>query len=452
MARRIDFVGMEKKILIVEDSQVLARAYSLPFLRKGYRVEMTADGRQALQLIRSFQPDVLLLDLVLPKVRGSVLLEAIRSSPEVENLPVIVFTNSLLLPGEEVRIRKLADRFVNKAQTSPEQIIHVVEELLTPVAAKVPETAQALESNLPAVEQQTLLATSAVQTPPPAAAISMPVEPAEETKAAPAPEEAAEVEAFPQTESPIAPVAPPGTEAGPRVPENPASLLHEIETHTRRLLTEQNEDAQGTWLTKIEERLRSLDEVLPRDASGDLGLLLKVFDALVANLSQNRKHRTSSAFRTLLQACPILQRLSRHAQSAGLRREPPLTKTLAVDDSVVSLKAVARALETIPLQCDAVTNPLEAIDLMAANAFDLVVLDVDMPQMAGPDLCKKLRSLPQHTKTPVIFLTSLNRFDIRVTTARSGGDDFMTKPFLAPELALKALTHIFRRRLDAAQT
>ena len=78
------------------------------------------------------------------------------------------------------------------------------------------------------------------------------------------------------------------------------------------------------------------------------------------------------------------------------------------------------------------------------------MLDVDMPQLTGPEVCKKLRSLPLHAKTPVIFLTSLNRFDVRMSTAQSGGDDFVTKPFMPSELAVKALTHIFRRHMDAA--
>lgn len=451
---------MAKKILIVEDSQVLAMAYSLPLVRKGYRVEMVGDGRQALQLVRSFQPDIVLLDLVLPKVRGSVILEALRSSTATENLPVIVFTNSLLLPNEEVRMRRLANRFLHKAQTSPEQIVGIVEELLTLAAKTIPNGEVSTPPSPPSEEKP-------APTPPEAAPPTRPlteVSPAspnselvtvperqEAEPAAPPPLATANTPSPLESESPPLPEPSLPAEPAPPVVTGAAPLLQEIESHTRRLMTEQSEDAQGEMLTKILDRLRRLNEILPEAGSGAFGRLLKVFDALATNLMENRKNRTSSATRTLLQACPILQRLFKDAQTARRVWEPSFSKTLVVDDSVVSLKSVSRALEAIQLGCAAVSDPLEAVALVSTNSFDLVVLDVDMPQMTGTDLCKKLRSLPQHAKTPVIFLTSLNRFDIRVTTARAGGDDFVSKPFLAPELAVKALTHIFRRHLDAVQ-
>ncbi|MBM3837280.1 MAG: response regulator [Verrucomicrobia bacterium] len=465
---------MGKRILIVEDSQVLAMAYSLPFVRKGYRVEIVGDGRQALQLVRSFQPDVVLLDLVLPKVRGSVILEALRSSTATENLPVVVFTSSLLLPNEEVRMRRLANRFLHKAQTSPEQMLGIVEELLTstPDASpngegSAPLSPPSVETPSPTPEPAPRLAEKETLMPSPSAELV--AEPVHKELKPGSPPALVSLQPPPPVQKapppPVQPKPPPPVEdKAPVVPEpirsaeaaapvtaDAAPILQELESHTRRLLMEQSEDAQGEMLVKIVERLRRLDEILPAATAGAFGRLLKVFESLAANLVENRKNRTPSATRTLLQACPILQRLFKDAQTARGFWEPPLAKILVVDDSVVSLKSTARALEAIQLECAAVADPLEAIALISANSFDLVVLDVDMPQMTGTDLCKKLRTLPQHAKTPVIFLTSLNRFDIRVTTTRAGGDDVVSKPFLAPELAVKTLTHMFRRHLDAAQ-
>ena len=450
-------IAMERKILIVEDSQVLALAYSLPFLRKGYRVEMAGDGRQAIQLLRSFAPDVVLLDLVLPKVRGSVILEAIRSNPDTEKLPVIVFTSSLLMPGEEVRIRKLANRFLHKAQTSPEEVVHVVDEILKAPAAAMPAAAGVPEP-APIRVESPVSTDAEEQVPTPLAEpLSLPDRQEEQLTSAPALLTGVAKRAL-EAPSPLAPEAPtvveppPPVKAAPRSPDNVAGLMQEIESLTRRLLTEQSENGQGALLADVKGRLQRLDETLPRNESGAFGRLLAVFDDLVANLIQNRKDRSSSAIRTLMQACPVLQKIFKLNQTTGRPWQPVLTKTLIVDDSLVSLKTVARSLESISLSCESVSDPLEAITRLTASPFDLLVLDVDMPQMSGTDMCKKLRSLPRHAKTPVIFLTSLNRFDVRVTTARVGGDDFVTKPFLHPELAVKALTHIFRRHLDSAQS
>jgi CheY-like chemotaxis protein len=377
------------------------------------------------------------------------------------NLPVIFFTSSLLLPNEEVRMRRLANRFLDKAQTSPEQILGIVEELLFPAAKPSPNDELSTQPRPPSEETPASQPEAAPplapmpEIPPPfpkpkLAAATVP-EPRLMDTDVPTPFVVHRAPRSVESEPPVLPEPARTAEPAPPVSVDPALILQEIESHTRRLLMEQSEDAQGEMLTKIVERLRRLDDILPAAGSSAFGRLLKVFDSLAVNLVENRKNRTSSAMRTLLQACLILQRLFKDAQDARRLWEPALSKTLVVDDSMVSLKSVTRALEAVQLECAAVPDPLEAVALISTNTLDLVVLDVDMPQMTGMDLCKKLRSLPQHAKTPVIFLTSLNRFDIRLTTARAGSDDFVSKPFLAPELAVKALTYIFRRHLDAAQ-
>jgi DNA-binding response OmpR family regulator len=80
-----------------------------------------------------------------------------------------------------------------------------------------------------------------------------------------------------------------------------------------------------------------------------------------------------------------------------------------------------------------------------------VFLDVDMPGMNGFELCTKLRALPFHKKTPIVFVTSLNDFESRANSTMSGGNDFIGKPFLFIELAVKALIHVQRGRLVPAR-
>ena len=89
--------------------------------------------------------------------------------------------------------------------------------------------------------------------------------------------------------------------------------------------------------------------------------------------------------------------------------------------------------------------------MLAQNRFDLIFLDVDMPGMSGFELCTKLRQLPAHKKTPVIFVTGLTDFESRTNSTMSGGNDFIAKPFLFMELAVKALVYVLRGRLPAAK-
>ncbi len=90
--------------------------------------------------------------------------------------------------------------------------------------------------------------------------------------------------------------------------------------------------------------------------------------------------------------------------------------------------------------------------LLAENHFDLVFLDVDMPGMTGFELCTKLRALPLHKKTPVVFVTSLSDFDSRTSSTMAGGNDFIAKPFLFIELTVKALIHVLRGKLQPVKS
>src|SRR6185503_15965193 len=121
---------------------------------------------------------------------------------------------------------------------------------------------------------------------------------------------------------------------------------------------------------------------------------------------------------------------------------------LVVDDDALSRRAITYALEKARLKSINVEDPKVALNLLSENKFDLVFLDVDMPGMNGFELCTKLRGLPAHKKTPVVFVTSLNDFESRASSMMSGGNDFIAKPFLFIELAVKALVYVLRGRLE----
>jgi len=117
-----------------------------------------------------------------------------------------------------------------------------------------------------------------------------------------------------------------------------------------------------------------------------------------------------------------------------------------VDDEAISRRALAHALERAKLKCLTVEDPRAALELLSQNKFDLIFLDVDMPGMNGFELCTKLRAMPAHKKTPVVFVTGLTDFESRANSMMSGGNDFIAKPFLFIELAVKALLFILRSR------
>lgn len=84
-----------KKILVVEDDQIFADIYVLKLTEEGYEVAHAADGDDATKKIREMSPDILILDLVLPRKNGIEVLRQLRaeSSKILRNLPVIIVTN-----------------------------------------------------------------------------------------------------------------------------------------------------------------------------------------------------------------------------------------------------------------------------------------------------------------------------------------------------------------------
>lgn len=113
-------------ILIVEDSPDLAESLKLFFQEAGHEVQCAANGRDALAVILSQTPDVILLDLVIPELDGPSLLEVIRSYLRIQSLPVVILTGLTESPMIE-RVRSLhVNSILLKGKASPEDILRAL--------------------------------------------------------------------------------------------------------------------------------------------------------------------------------------------------------------------------------------------------------------------------------------------------------------------------------------
>jgi DNA-binding response OmpR family regulator len=171
------------------------------------------------------------------------------------------------------------------------------------------------------------------------------------------------------------------------------------------------------------------------------------FEALLKEVYEKPKNINSSSIRTIAAAVDFLGFLFDKGTLPD-KQEIAVSKILVVDDEAISRRAIVYALEKAKLKSINVEDPQEALQLLQDNEYDLVFLDVDMPNMNGFELCAKLRSMHQHRRTPVVFVTSLNDFDNRTSSTMAGGNDFIGKPFLFIELTVKALIHVMRNRLQ----
>jgi DNA-binding response OmpR family regulator len=121
---------MKQKIAIIEDESAIAEMYRFKLEQSGYEVRCAYNGKAGLELIESFRPALILLDLMLPEMSGDDVLEKVRATDWGRDIRVLVLTNI----SEDVAPPKLkllnVDRYVVKAQYTPSQVAGLVDEAL----------------------------------------------------------------------------------------------------------------------------------------------------------------------------------------------------------------------------------------------------------------------------------------------------------------------------------
>lgn len=122
---------------------------------------------------------------------------------------------------------------------------------------------------------------------------------------------------------------------------------------------------------------------------------------------------------------------------------------LVVDDELFLREAVATSLRFLGFEVTAVENGAEALHLARNRPFDLLILDVMLPDIDGFEIVRRLRR--DGNRVPVIFLTARDTREDKVTGLTIGGDDYMTKPFGLEELAARVRTVLRRTRPTSAE-
>ena len=119
------------KILVVEDDKYLNSAYRVKLAKSGHEVQIATDGDEALRILNSFHPDVVLLDLVMPKRDGFSVLEEMKKNPALATIPVIIASN--LGQKEDIgRGMKLgAIDYIIKSDTPIEDIIAKIQKVIS---------------------------------------------------------------------------------------------------------------------------------------------------------------------------------------------------------------------------------------------------------------------------------------------------------------------------------
>lgn len=118
------------KILLIEDDELMRRLYENLFTLEGFDIELAENGLAALEVIPHINPDIILLDIMMPTMNGLEMLEKIKANPSTAHIPVVVLTNVADPNVAHMASSKGAALVLIKSQTEPTEVLVSVKGLL----------------------------------------------------------------------------------------------------------------------------------------------------------------------------------------------------------------------------------------------------------------------------------------------------------------------------------
>jgi CheY-like chemotaxis protein len=383
-----------KRILLVDDDATIVEIYRRRLVQEGFQVDAARDGVEAAASLRAHPPDLVVLDLLMPRLSGTEVLRYIRSHPGLKSMPVAIFTNSFLTDLADAANELGVQRTIVKAACTPDAFVDIVNELLAGAAgaagAPAARTANSSEGGSAAKMRQHFL-------------------------------------------------------------EHAPDTLAILRQWFREFAQTSAPSKRVLLLEGLARKLHFTASLAGLSGCHHIALLAGAFEALVFELQQRPARVDASTIHTIAMAGDFLEVLFDEARHNPAQRALP-TRALIVDDDPLSNHLAVAALRRAQLDARATGNPLTGLELLEQSHYDLVLLDIEMPGMNGFELCRKLRVLPGYAETPVIFFTAHGDFESRAAGVLSGGDDLIAKPIFPYELALKAVMHLIRSSLPAAST
>jgi len=385
-------------ILFVENDAVALTMYQKRLQREGFHVEIAEDGIAALKVLSEMTPDIVVLDLMLPKFSGKDVFDYMRADAQFKEVPVIIFSNAT------------KNDWPKDVASSPTRAL--------------PKSEANFSALMEMIKEMTLAAATRRKSAPQPAAVAAPSAP--------------DAAAVPAMEDPSG-----GLQSAEEFLEYAIADMPVLREHCLAFIKAPSTENGRNNLSALRQRLTVLNAGAQKTACARLALLANAWEALLAEIERKPAGISPSVLQTLAQAADCLRILLNNNAVSPMA---PLSqaRVLSVDDDEICNDVAVSALQRANMGADSVMDANAALEKLKVNDYDLVLLDINMPGLTGFELCEKLRALPQHEKTPVIFVTAFNNFENRKQSVLSGGGDLIAKPVSPLELALKVTIHLLK--------
>jgi DNA-binding response OmpR family regulator/chromosome segregation ATPase len=391
-----EMVEGKKTVLFIEDDPFVLKIYTRCLRRGGLHVEVASDGMEALEALPRVRPDIVVLDLLLPKLHGLEVLKFIRADVNLKGTPVLVLSNAYV---EDLAVKAQqagANRGILKTECTPMKLLEIVWEMLgramfVPAQAAPPEQQQ-------------------IQAPP--------------------------VDNAPQTETAIW--------------VRQADLLQDVPKEVSEIrraclgyIKSVGAEDKMACLHELYRRVRFLGARAGLCGFEKIAELCNPFEGLLFQILYNQTSATPSTFNTIAQTVDCLDRFSQSHDSKSLETKTK-ARVLVVDDDAVCNFSMVNALKRASFEVEGVLDPVESLSVLESNSFDMILLDINMPRLTGFEVCERLRKMPQYKSVPVVFVTLDSDFQNRARGILAGGNDVLIKPVFALELILKVTMHLLK--------
>lgn len=382
--KRVFTPTRKKTILFLDDDQPGSQGFREELQAEGFKVEFTAAFDTTLQLLKNPAVDLAILDLCLPGINGIELIKNIRSDSGISEIPILAFSNPYLGTLTRAAAEAGATKSVAKVDTTPERLLEFMRELGVCASSSIGSRSAggALEGANREKPSSSLLV-------------------------------------------------------------NKSQILAKLRASYQNFTRTERDDLRRTALLQMHRQLRLLAGSANSLVLRKIMQLSTALEALFVELYSEPAKITASVVRTIGHSIETLASLV--DCSANSKEEViSSSKILVVDDEVIARQLICSAVEKAGLDAVGLDDPLAAQQVLKREHFDLIFLDVEMPGLTGLELCVKIRAMEPNAATPIVFVTSHSDFGSRAQSALSGGNDFIAKPFLPVEVALKALTWLFK--------